>query len=114
MTLALIPNGLSVMSTYNGLSLRITWQPVQNVTGYNLYRSQIAYDRFTVVASNIPGITYFNTPPTPNDSLDNMWWYRVSSIDGVGESSLSGPSTYRNYGAFDNTPVPHLSWSALF
>lgn len=122
MSLSATPIGLSVISTLDGSCLRISWYPVsafapwENISGYYLYRSEIAYGDFAQIVSysSLPGLTYFDTPPTPNDNLDNQWWYRVSSFDGLVESRLSGPATYLNYAAFDEKPVPGVSWSSLF
>ena len=112
---AATPNGISVISTLVGACLRVNWYPVTDATGYNVYRSQIAWDTFTKINSTtIPGITYYDTPPTPNDNFDNLWYYRVSSVDSSGESLLSGPFTYMNYAAFDEKPIPGMSWSSLF
>lgn len=124
MSLLATPTGLSVISTLVGLSLRVSWYPVTDPTGvailgYNLYRSEIVYGDFSslVPYSSLPGITYYDTPPSPNDNFDNIWYYRVSSVDSnTVESQLSGPATYMNYAAFDgaNKPLPGLSWSELF
>lgn len=108
------PDGLSVISTYDGLCLRTSWYPVSGATGYNLYRSEIVYGDFSLLASSIPGITYYDTPPTPNDNFENIWYYRVSAIGSGGESLLSGPCTYLDYAALDNKPIPGTSWSSLF
>ena len=112
---AATPQGLSVLSTLNGACLKINWTPVSTATGYNLYRSQIAWDTFAVINSaTILGLTYYDTPPTPNDNFDNVWYYRVTATDSTGESLMSGPNTYLNYSAFDNLPLPGTSWSNLF
>lgn len=111
------PDGISVISVLNGACLRITWFPTSdNSQGYNVYRSEIPYGDFTVVRAytSQPGFTYFNTPPTPNDNLGNTWWYKVSSVNYSGESIISGPHSTVNYAAFDEKPIPHLSWSSLF
>ena len=110
------PDGLSIFSTYNGLCFRVSWAPVTGGTAYYLYRSEISYGDFTKIAtlSSSVGLTYYDKPTTPNGNVDNMWYYKVSANDGTGESTLSGPCTYFNYGAFNNKPVPHLSWSNLF
>jgi|SRR5665213_543882 len=122
MSLIATPIGLSVISTYNGLCLCVSWYPVsvlpfkESVIGYNLYRSEIPYDAFTRIANftTLVGLTYWDLPPTPNDNSDNIWWYRVSSFDGAIESYLSGPSTYVDYASMDNKPLPGASWSSLF
>lgn len=108
------PDGLSITSTYDGLCLRISWYPVASALSYNIYRSEIVYGDFSLLATSIPGITYYDTPPTPNDNFENIWYYRVSAIDVTGESLLTGPCTYLDYAALDNKPVPGMSWSSLF
>ena len=122
MSLNATPIGLSVISTLNGTCLRVSWAPTVDPTniaviGYNVYRSEIVYGDFSKLVgySSLPGTTYFDTPPTPNDNFDNLWYYRVSSVDSNAvESLLSGPATYLNYAAFDEKPVPGLSWGNLF
>lgn len=107
------PDGLSVISTLDGACLQVSWYPVSTAVSYNLYRSQIAWDQFSEIAT-VPGLTYFDIPPTPNDNLPNLWYYKVSAFDGMTESDLSSPFTYVNYSSFENRPIPGLSWSALF
>lgn len=116
MTLSATPQGISVISMLNGLCLRISWGPVSGTLGYNVYRSEIPYGDFTRITSYATqqGLTYYDTPSTPNDNLDNQFWYRISSTDSVGESYLSGACSYVDYSAFDRKPIPHLSWTGLF
>ena len=122
MSINATPQGLSVISTLDGLCLRISWAPTVDATnvsilGYNVYRSEIVYGDFSPLVgyASLHGQTYYDTPPTPNDNFDNVWYYRVSSVDAnTVESLLSGPATYLNYAAFDNKPLPSLSWSNLF
>ena len=110
------PDGLSVFSTLAGSCLRISWYPVINAVSYGVYRSEIPYGDFSRVAYvNGPvGLTYFDIPPGPNDNIDNLWYYEVTAVVGCIESDLSGPATYINYVAFENAPIPGLSWSELF
>ena len=110
------PDGLSVQSTYNGLCIRVSWNPVDTATGYKLFRSEIPYGDFTLVATlpSAVGLTFFDKPPTPNDNWDLRWYYEVAATLGSTLSTLSGPTTYINYAAFDNKPIPSLSWSNLF
>lgn len=110
------PEGLSCISMLDGICLRISWGPVDNAVGYNLYRSQIPWDQFSQIVSysSLPGLTYFDTPPKPTDNIQNLWYYKVGAFDGLTESDLTGPFTYVNYGSFENRPIPGLSWSGLF
>ena len=116
MTSLATPNGLSVQSTYNGLCLKASWTPVCNVTGYKLFRSEVPYGDFSLVATLAypTGLTFFDQPQTPNDNWDLRWYYEVASTMGSTISALSGPTTYVNYSAFDNKPIPGASWTTLF
>lgn len=110
------PNGISVYSTLHGACLRISWQPVEYATSYKLYRSEIPWGDFSLLAtltSNV-GMTYFDTPRTPNDNINNHWYYEVSANDGSSVSVMSGPHTTLNYSAFDVKPIPGTSWTNLF
>ncbi len=109
------PDGLSVSSTINGLCLKVNWNGISDGESYKLYRSEIQYGDFSLITTLAyeTGLTYYDKPPLPNDNFRNMWWYKVSAVIGLTESTLSGPTTYYNYGAFDNKPLPHASWSAL-
>lgn len=110
------PNGISVFASTVGLCLRINWSVVTGVDSYNLYRSEIPYDQFSLIArlSGPAGITYFDKPPRPNDNFDFRFYYQVSSVSGLTESTWSGPTTYLSYGAFDTKPLPGACWTSLF
>lgn len=117
MPLPSAPSGLCVYSTINGLCLRINWTSVTGACNYSLYRSPIPHDGFALVASGIPGLTYYDNPQsTLNLNLRNVWYYSASATNAVGEGPLSFSSTFLPYGELSqtNTPRPGLSqWSLL-
>lgn len=119
MALPAAPNGVCVYSTINALSLRVNWGSVDGVSSYSLYYSAVPHDEFSLVASGLPGLTYYHNPQSSTLSLNlrNQWYYEVSATNAFGEGPKSGPATYQPYGELvdTNIPRPGLShWALLF
>lgn len=122
-----VVDGLCIFSTYNGMSLRLNWNPVDGdfdgmvesvldgVSGYNVYRGLSEYSPFTKINSSvIQGLTLFHTPTASfgwrrNENVRNEYWFAVTSVDALGESSRCAPRTFHPTWAFDNAPTDGLS-----
>jgi hypothetical protein len=99
--------------------MRVNWGSVNGASWYNVYRSPIPHDSFSLVASGVPGLTYFDNPQAVFNLniLRNPWYYSVTTVNSAGEGAMSSPSTFLPYGQLiqSNTPRPGLSyWALLF
>ena len=107
--------GISVTSTYEGLSIMLSWDTSgiigasDGISGYNVYRSPIVFnsptDYFTQLNSSLwIGLTYYDKPPIGPDGTGS-YWYKVSAENGEGEGAIGEPHTSLPYDAFDNAPI---------
>lgn len=124
------PQGLCVMSTYQGLCLRLNWSPVDGnqdglitspldgISGFAIYRALSQLTPYTRIAASVQGLTFFYTPPGSvgwrlSEVVNNNWWFRVSAVGALGESDLSAPRTVRPYWSFNEPPVDGLCVGGL-
>ncbi len=83
-----IPTGLTVGSVTNN-SVSLSWAAVSGATGYNVYRSFASGGTYTKVNGAVVTATGYT-----NTGLDTAtYYYKVSAVNGSGESSLSVPVT---------------------
>ena len=106
------PDGICIISTYDGVCQRINWNFVDGISGYNVYRAPVPYGHFERLnTSLINGLTYWDTPPV---TLHNDFWYEVSAENVDAEGALSDPYSVWEQWVFGVTPsFPGLSLTNL-
>lgn len=117
----LIPdlNIISAITGYSGPA------GATGISGYNVYRSEVSYDDYTVLNSVLlpPAATYFNDSPPITPVTPFQWWYKVTAVNYLGEEGVIGGYTAGYTGAFpaldqditvfNNSPFPTMDPKAL-
>ncbi|TWU00270.1 Exo-beta-D-glucosaminidase precursor [Botrimarina colliarenosi] len=87
------PTGLDATATI-ATRIDLAWTPTPGAKSYNVYRSTVGGGPYELIAAGAPAGSY------SDDSLEagTTYYYRVSAINGAGESSLSSETSA--------TPVP--------
>lgn len=93
----MIPSKLLV--TYENQVMSISWNPVENAEGYNVYRSESRYGRYNKINEDIIQETYFC------DEGSRWYYYKVSAVSGKQESGLSDEASYEMAVLGENTYV---------
>ncbi len=93
------PTGIIVVHTLQEMTkFRISWtanDASENVNTYNVYRGAVPYGTFDKVGSVVGGIvTYDDLAPL---TFRLNWYYKISSVSGGSESSLSSASSIENF-----------------
>jgi regulation of enolase protein 1 (concanavalin A-like superfamily) len=82
---AVVPTGLSAVDGDGEVTL--TWNASGNASSYNVKRSTISNGTYTVIATNITGLSFTNT------GLENgtTYYFVVSAVNPAGESGNTAP-----------------------
>jgi fibronectin type 3 domain-containing protein len=81
------PGGLAAAPGNSQIAL--TWAPSEGATGYNVMRSAAYGGTYSLLASNLPGVSYADT----NLANGTTCYYEVSALNPAGESTNSAPVT---------------------
>lgn len=101
--------GVRVMSLDVDNAFSVTWNAsptVDGVTQYNVYRSEISTDGYSMLATVSVGFLQCVDNNIPF-SFDKLWFYKVTAVNSLGESDPNAVQGYTdyNYLAFAETPV---------
>ncbi len=113
-TPSIIVDGLCVVSTLDGMSVQVSWEPLGTTildgnSGFDIYRSPVPHnsptDYFTQLNSSIwEGLTYYDKVAIPPEG-HGQYWYKVTVENADGEGSQSEPVSTFPYSSFDNVPL---------
>jgi fibronectin type 3 domain-containing protein len=114
------PTPTGVMASAGDASVAISWSASSGATGYNVYRSTSTGTE-TLLKSDVQGTTFSDTGLTNSTT----YFYKVSAINGAGESALSSevsatpqasppaaPPTPTGLTATPGDASDELSWNA--
>lgn len=88
--------------------VRLTWDPVNGISGYNVYRNFTPYGTFTKLNVSLVGATDFVDSNVPI-IIDTDPYYSITTVNILGESPPSEPVTYENVQAFSTSPFGDVS-----
>jgi hypothetical protein len=88
--------------------VRLYWDALNGVSGFNVYRNYTPYGDFTKLNVSLIQSTSFLDSNVPI-IIDTDPYYSVTSVNLLGESPPSNPITYENLPAFDVSPFGDMN-----
>ncbi len=79
-----VPSGLSAVAVSDS-QIDLSWNALDNVTGYNVKRSTTSGGPYTTIATGVTATSYSDT----GLAVNTMYYYVVSALDAEGESANS-------------------------
>jgi hypothetical protein len=101
------PTGL--VASVGNATVNLSWNATPFATSYNVKRATINGGPYSIIASNIPGVSFVNTSFTPGTT----YYYRVSAVNAIGESPNSNQASATPTNGLPDVLVTAISWTPL-